>query len=194
MALRAYARRRGISVQAVLRAIKSGRLKRCLILIEGKPQIADPDLADRELDANTDHSKAPDYVKARADQARASAAAVSAPPPPAAPVQSDLSGGDTPTTLSEASAEEKRWRAKLAELEYRKKMGELVDAEEMKTVLADAIVRCKAKLLAIPSKAKAQIPDLTIGDVATLERIIRESLEELVAIAPSAPRDETAVA
>lgn len=69
ISLRAYGRRRGVSVQAVSRAIATERLRESVVWRRGIPKIADPDLADREWTSNTDLSRAPDYVKARGGQA-----------------------------------------------------------------------------------------------------------------------------
>lgn len=52
MSIRAYARHRGVNHSAVRRAIQSGRLAACLAYPGGKPQIADPELADREWEAS----------------------------------------------------------------------------------------------------------------------------------------------
>jgi hypothetical protein len=60
MTLTAYAARRGVSKMAVVKAVKVGRLQECVGRNErGQPFIADPDLADREWDANTDPTRMP---------------------------------------------------------------------------------------------------------------------------------------
>src|SRR4051794_30803735 len=66
LSVRAYARHRGSSHQAVLRAIARGRLSASLTTIDGVTKIADVALADQEWAATTDLSKAPDAVKVRA--------------------------------------------------------------------------------------------------------------------------------
>lgn len=48
LALSEYAKRRGVSHEAVRKAVAAGRLKECLVTVRGKAKIADPDLADRE--------------------------------------------------------------------------------------------------------------------------------------------------
>jgi hypothetical protein len=172
LSLRAYARRRDTSVESVRRAIKRGRLKASLVLVNGKPQIGDPDLADREWQANTDYSKAPGSVREEADR-RAVAGRDT-------PSETPTSDAEEPLTLTQATAEEKRWKAKLAELEYAKKSGELVNALEVEHSLVDVFARCRTKLLGVPSKAKAALPHLSHADVVAIDRIIRESLEDLV--------------
>jgi hypothetical protein len=49
-----YARLRGVSDEAVRKAIKSGRLKSCVVLVKDKPWIGDVLLANREWELNTD--------------------------------------------------------------------------------------------------------------------------------------------
>lgn len=180
ISLRAYARHRGVSAMAVSKAVAAGRLRASVTRDEhGQPKIADVALADQEWDAGTDHSKAPGYVKERA-AARAAGAPPAAPPaaertePP--PEEAGLQLG---ASLAVASAAEKVWRAKLAELDYRERTGELVDAEEMTAKIADVFTRVRTRLLAIPTRAKQQLPHLTVQDVALVDGLVREALEEL---------------
>lgn len=49
-----YARLRGVSDEAVRKAIKSGRLTHCVVEVKGKPWIGDVALANREWELNTD--------------------------------------------------------------------------------------------------------------------------------------------
>lgn len=185
LSMRAYARRRGTSAVAVLRAIRRGRLKACLVLDEkGKAKIADPVLADAEWEANTDLSRAPGYVKERAATRRTEQQAE--------PPETD-GRGDGPLSLTEASAQEKGWKAKLAELDYRKKSGELVELSEvaardrkLMARLSEQFQQCRTKILAVPSRAKAAIPHLTATDVRTIDALLREALEALAAQAESA--------
>src|ERR1700760_341605 len=48
-----YARRRGVSKEAVSKAIAQGRLRASTMVVDGRAKIADPDLADQEWDAAT---------------------------------------------------------------------------------------------------------------------------------------------
>ena len=168
ISLRAYARHRGTSAPSVLRAIKRGRLKASLVVdAKGKAQIADVALADVEWAENTDLSKAPGYVKEREGK-RAGKGARS--------VRRVAPGV---SSLAEASAREKDWRARLAELDFQTKSGELVNAHEVKARMVDIFTRCKTKLLGVPSKAKHAMPHLTHADVLVLDRLVREALEDL---------------
>jgi hypothetical protein len=53
MSLSAYARRRGVSVEAVSKAVERGRLRGSIVMVDGKPKIGDAELADHEWQANT---------------------------------------------------------------------------------------------------------------------------------------------
>lgn len=53
MSLRAYAKRRGVVVESVSQAVKEERLRESVVRVRGEPKIADPELADREWEANT---------------------------------------------------------------------------------------------------------------------------------------------
>lgn len=167
MSVRAYARRRGVSAPAVLNAIKAGRLRASLVSTPGGMKIADPDLADREWDENTDLSRAPGYVRARAE-----GRSDEAPAPPS-------SDDEKPMSLLEASALEKQWNARLAELKYHKETQGLVDAAKFKERLVEVHTRARTKLLGLPAKMKTAIPVLTRADLVTVDRLIREALEEL---------------
>jgi hypothetical protein len=181
LSIRAYARHRQTSAPSVLRAIRSGRLKNSLVVDEhGKAKIADVALADQEWAANTDLSKAPGYVKDRGGDA--------APAPTGARGKARQGSPAIPSALAEASAREKDWRARLAELEYRRKAGELVNAKDIETRIADVFARCRTKLLGLPSKAKAALPHLTHADVRAIDDLVRQALEDLAEPKPAEDR------
>jgi hypothetical protein len=138
LSLRAYAKRRNCSHVAVRNAIKAGRLVKSVVDVDGQPKIADPELADREWKANTDLSRAPDSVKRSAAaghrQATAAAATEAVIQPVATVLEPQPHGGalqrniilpadfdPEKETIEGASAREKHWRAKTAELKYRKR-------------------------------------------------------------------------
>lgn len=158
---RAYAARRGVSHMAVQRAIKAGRLKECL---NDGGQIVDPDLADREWDQKTDLSKAPSYVKERA-----------APGAPAGGEPVAVLGG----SLAENNAAKTYWQARQAELKFKREAGELVPAADVRGELETVFRTCKGRLLGIPTRAVAELPELGVAGAQKLEMLIREALEEL---------------
>lgn len=165
MSQRAYALRRGVSNVAVFRAIKAGRLK-ASVNSDGK--IIDPDLADREWAANTDSTKAPPREQERM------AAALGAP------------AGDEPVavlggSLAENNAAKTYWQARQAELKFKREAGELVPAADVRGELETVFRTCKGRLLGIPTRAVAELPELGVAGAQKLELLIREALEELAA-------------
>jgi hypothetical protein len=70
-------------------------------------------------------------------------------------------------------------KANLLELERKTKEGLLLPRGQVEKVWADAITIARTKLLAIPTRARQRIPHLTLDEVAILEELIRESLEDL---------------
>ncbi len=175
--LRAYARYRGCSVEAVRRAIKSQRLQSSLGLApHGKPFIADFKLADAEWTARTDLTKAPGYVKERS---QASATVTPPATPRDTPPVTPDDEADTNVSLAEASRRRMVWQAQMAELEYRQAAGELVDAKQAIERWADICTRVRTKLLGVSGKVKSKFPALTLDQVAAMDAGIREALEEL---------------
>jgi hypothetical protein len=168
MSQRAYARRRGVTHTAVQKAIRERRLRDSIQ--DGR--IIDPDLADREWAENTDYTDAPKAVIEHAE----SVAPRAAEPAPLQPV---TGAAPAALTLSEASIAEKHWKAKTAELKFRQEAGELVPAESVAAKLEDTFRTCRTKLLGIPSRARQALPHLTLQDLAALESLVREALEEL---------------
>jgi phage terminase Nu1 subunit (DNA packaging protein) len=171
LSLRAYAQHRkqlglpGGSLQAVQRAIDKDRIS--CVLDAGVKRIPDPDAADREWAANTDHTRSPGYVKDMADMTDEEL--------------EQLEGEEGGPSLSKASAIEKHWKAKSAELAYKERAGELVNAAEVATEYANFCTTVRTKLLGLPSRMKQAHPDLTLEQLATLDDYVREALEELAA-------------
>jgi phage terminase Nu1 subunit (DNA packaging protein) len=58
-------------------------------------------------------------------------------------------------------------------------LGRLIPAAEAETMYAQRVVEARTKLLGLPSRAKQRLPHLTDHDMAVLDALIRESLEEL---------------
>lgn len=195
LSLRAYARHRGTSVEAVRRAIKSQRLVKCLVAgADGSPKIADPALADAEWAGNTDLSKAPTFVKEREGtrvtavtptrDTRDTARDTTSEPEgePSSEEQPELSPG---MSLNDATKADKYWSAMTRKLEYEKQIGELVSAKRAGEFMTNVFALSRTKLLALPSKARAALPHLTHADIGTLDRLIREALEDLANQTPS---------
>lgn len=158
MSLRAYAKRRGCTPMAVSVAVKDGRLKFSVTRdATGAPKIKDPDLADREWQENTQHSKRP--------------------PKP----------GERDEELDSAAKQGKLWDARTRELKFRAAAGELVPAVDVQREVEEAFVACKTHLLALPTRLRQQLPHLTVSDAEVIEACVREALEHLASRATAAP-------
>lgn len=203
MSLRAYGRRRGVSGEAVSKAVDDGRLVRSVVVVRGQPKIADPDLADREWEANTRQRAEPlpaasePASNARAGGSRWSRAFLPPPPPessePAdapAPLQSEGYAARTPLAdipdlntsrqIREAAlARRDTAHADQAELELAARRGRLVDAEAARADVEQAYSLVKTRLLRVPSAVAQQLPDLAARVVPVLDVLITEALEEL---------------
>lgn len=184
MSCRAYAKRRGVTPMSVSVAISSGRLKASVARAEDGRVIGitDPFLADREWEANSDMSRAPAATQDRAAQiARDNAVKLAALEqvegfePVAPPAITD-----EPQSQGDAAAAEKYWKSKLAELQFREKAGELVLASSVERKLTDVFAACRSRLLALPSRARQELPELTLPQVEKLESLVREVSADLV--------------
>jgi len=82
-----------------------------------------------------------------------------------------------PYEISRAKSEQ--MRAALLELELRQKEGALLPREQFERVSARVAAIVRTRLLACPSKAKHRLPHLSLHDVAVIDDLIREALEEL---------------
>lgn len=95
--------------------------------------------------------------------------------------------GGAPSQLAAATLRERLARAESFELETSKKRGVLVSVAEMDRRWAAAGIRLRTGLLGLPTRARQRIPHLTSKDMVTLDRLVRELLEEF-----AGPGDEEA--
>ncbi len=157
-----------MNAMAVTRAIQSGRLVKCVIRdANNNPKITDFEVADREWAENTDLTRAHTDVKAKA-----AARAVGLP-------EAKEETREEHATINDATAKEKFWRAKLAEMKFKEAAKELIPASELRRVMVDVFAEVKTKLLGIPSRARQQDPALTVAQVMLIEALVREALEAL---------------
>lgn len=87
--------------------------------------------------------------------------------------------GDIVPEYNESRARTEYLKAELLELERKEKEGLLVRAADVQAKWVEVLTISRTKVLGVPSKAKQRIPDLTQDQIAILEDIIREALEEL---------------
>jgi hypothetical protein len=148
-----YARHRGVSRPAVLKAVRTGRIR-----LDADGRI-DPVEADASWQRNTDPSR----QRARSAQKPARA----------------TSTGHSDYHASRAVRE--AYMAKLAQLEYEAKSGKLIDAEESRRAAFEDNRRVRDLLLALPDRTAALLAG--ISDAAECHRLltteIRRACEEL---------------
>lgn len=165
MSLLAYAKRRGLSAEAVCKAVRSGRLERSIVVVRGKPKIADPELADREWENNTRTARPP---KPRRDSAA-----------------SDVVP-DSGVSYSEARRrrEVELWRQSRIKreadaLDLGVKKGELIPVDEARAAVMNSFTIVRTRLLGVPTRCKQRLAILSSADVGVIDDLVREALEEL---------------
>lgn len=158
MNLSEYARHRGVSHQAVMRALKEGRITK-----EADGTI-DPDKADAQWDQNTDFSRNPDKAR-RTVRGEAPAA--------------------TGPDYNVSRAVREAYTARLAKLEYEEKTGVLVKADTVKTRWFNTLRIVRDRMLQLPdrwaSTLAAEMDPNTIKTMmdAEIRRILDDAADEV---------------
>ncbi len=163
MSLRAYAIRRGVSAEAVSRAVEAGRLRESIVRDpRGAPKIADPELADRDWAANT----RPEPGRTPRRQPNDMAAVQN--PPPAETPDYQLARARRETAL-----------ACMAELDLAERRGELIAVKQAREDVIDRLTTVRTLILGVPSRVAQRLPHLAGEVVPVLDDLLREALEEL---------------
>lgn len=155
----AYAKHRGISREAVSKAIAAGRLPTSTVVVDGRAQILDVDLADQEWAENT---------RPASTGARGAAGLADLP---------DLAKSNI--MLMAAKARREIALADMAELDLDERRGELVAAAPVRAEVESRYAIVRTKLLAVPSGLGQRLPEFAERVVPIAEELIREALEEL---------------
>ncbi len=161
------AREMGVSVQAVYKAIREGRLT-AIEDNEGKTVINGDTLVEewnkksafrrvrKSVAANKNGEKTAIVAKPRNSRTK-----------------------EAIPDYEESKARTEHLKAELLELDRQAKERTLVPVAEVELQWLEIITVARTKLLGLPSKAKQRIPDLDTSAVSILDDIIREALEEL---------------
>lgn len=149
ISVNAFAKRLGVDEKAVRKAIASGRIERGV----GRGADGAPVITDPEL-ATAEFHQNRDVAKVRG---------------PAA-------GG-----ISTADARRELIREQTRKLKIANdlRLRELLPAGEAQRAWGGLVVAAKTKLLGLPSLAKQRLPHLTLDDLAVLDQLVREALEQL---------------
>lgn len=183
MGLREFGRWIGVSGEAVRKAIISGRIPASLVGTttqstgRKRPVISDPERARAAFGANTDPAFQRDNAKIASGRKAAARGEAPAPDMPAFGSPPPAAGSRAPSIV-ESRAISEAYKARLAKLEYEEKSGKLVNGAEVKIKMAGMVVAARNRLLGLPSKAKGRIPHLTVDEIAILDELVRESLED----------------
>ena len=97
------------------------------------------------------------------------------PRPPAAPPRQTEELPDYNVSRARSEFE----KANLLELDRKAKEALLLPADQVEKAWANAVTIARTKLLAIPTRARQRIPHLSLEEVALIEELVRETLEDL---------------
>lgn len=134
-----FARLRGITSDAVRKAITAGRLVDCLRKTEKGRLRIDSEIADQEWERNTAHHRKPGPQRV-----------VSGGLP-------DEESTDGSPNFNVSRAKREMYQAELARLEYEEKHGTLVNAEEIKKEAFRVARQVRDAILNIPDRISAEL-------------------------------------
>ena len=170
ISMRAYAQQRGVSHEAVRKAIASGR-------IHPEPDGSiDPIKADAQWDRHT-RTAQPTTPKVATTRPSASAA-----PPASSPQTSDDTRG---VDYHKARAVRETYAARLAKLEFEERSEKLISKADTDTLFFTLARQLRDRIQQIPRKVAPEIVALVVaspdvrGVTDILDAAIREALEDL---------------
>lgn len=167
--LTAYAKSKGVSVEAVSKAVRVGRLSKSVVFdAKSRPRVI-PELADQEWVANT-------------DSAQQRVPAVAPPRPEPEPEQAPAARDEPKTaTFQQARTLREAYMARLAKLEFDEKSGLLVKADAVKNEAFRTARIVRDNLLNIPDRIAAELANET-NQFKVHQRLtqeIRRALEDM---------------
>lgn len=158
-----YALHAGVSAMAVSKAVRSGKI----------PLTSDGRIDPKVADVAWRRRSTPQI--GRGTIASLPSAPKDPEPFPAKP------DGDDDYFVHRAARE--KWNALQAELDYQRKAGELVPAKEVESEWVKAALVVKGAVQGLPTAIKQNIPHLNREEMALIERLCLECLEELACTA-----------
>jgi hypothetical protein len=196
-----FARRKGVTRQAVSHAAKHGPLAAFVTWKkQGKKrvgEIKDVRRATLAWDSRPGHTSAEacrvnGHLSARSRRA-SKGDPQTEPTEPASDPESDSDAHDVDPldSLAAARLQFEGYKAKLARLEFEKESGLVIEVAQAMEIFGRQIQEAKTSIMAIGRRARGRIPHLTVDDVMTIEDLCREALEGLAAGAIET-RDEAA--
>lgn len=171
ISLRAYARHRGVSLAAVQKAIKSGRIPAA----EGG---VDPVVADALWSKNT----------SVAQNALPTVAAA-----PTRGAQPSDPGGPVGVDYNKARAVREGYRARREKIEYERRVDSLVSAEDVRVAWTGILSSVRDSMLGLPLKLGGMLASMT--DQRAIERYLKDAIRtELTKVAGQIDDSDSAVA
>lgn len=159
VSMREYSRRRGVTLRTVQRAVESGRIS--IARKDKKVSYINTDEADLQWEQNTDESKQnvatrgelgkgpeipvtnPKVIEIDDDEPETKRTSIS---------KNELAGG---STYNKARSAKEVFAAKMAELEFRKRSGDLVEMSTVRIAYYNAVSISKQNLLGLSSRVAA---------------------------------------
>lgn len=178
MSMRAYARYRGVSPEAVSKAVKLGRIS--TVLDERGKRVIDPAVADTEWLENSAHHK-----RQSPTIAEKKAAASSAPPEPPHVEAPPLAGSDSSApagpSYNRSRAIREAFNAKIAQIEYEEKIKKLISAEKVRVSAFKSARIVRDAIMNIPNRISADLASETDPQKVRimLTDALNEALQEL---------------
>jgi hypothetical protein len=80
------------------------------------------------------------------------------------------------TVLAKAKAKQATYKAQMAEIEYRTRMGELLEASVVAETWAAQVGIAKGRILSLPARIAPQV--IGLGDLRAIEGVIRDAIHE----------------
>lgn len=157
-----------MSAESVSKAVAARRLLESVVMVDGHPKIADPELADREWAANT---------RPRVEAAPAQPAADTKTRAPAS--DDGIPYAESLAKRAAAAARREVALADMAELDLGERRGELVAADEALAEVIERFTLVKTRLLGVPARVAQRLPHLAAEVVPVIDELLREALEEL---------------
>ena len=186
-----YASRRGVAKHAVQKAIRTGRLKASVVGYQRSPdeppvdRIGDPELADREWEANTRPVMRMPPAEVLAGL-RAARTPHQGTPEPEDETEDETEDEETPggienfvENFNRARARHEEAKAQLAEIKLAEAKGSVLLRGEAAAGFSRMLVAFRTAVLGVPSRAIQALPHLTPSDLEVLESLVSETLEHL---------------
>jgi hypothetical protein len=178
-----FAARKGVSPQAVRKAIKSGRLKRAVERKGPRNYVIDPEIAELEWSRNTEPQYQRTAEQINAGKARARGEEVPDPGPLPPPGSKGGAG-----TYASAKAAAEGYKAMLLKLDYEERSGKLLDKAAAERAFAaagmqvrDAVMRTSQQMVGeIATAVGGLTQEQRAAVLQVIDRHHVRALEELV--------------